>query len=51
MELNRFATYLRLAKKPLSLLINFNKVLLKDAINRIINTNSVISVSSSDPES
>ena len=31
-------TYLRLAKKPLGLLINFNEVLLKDGISRIINT-------------
>jgi GxxExxY protein len=31
-------TYLRLAKKPLGLLINFNKALLKEGINRIINT-------------
>ena len=31
-------TYLRLAKKPLGLLINFNEVLLKDGIVRIINT-------------
>jgi len=30
-------TYLRLAKKPLGLLINFNKALLKDGITRIIN--------------
>ncbi|MFH1674045.1 MAG: GxxExxY protein [Pseudomonadota bacterium] len=30
-------TYLRLAKKPLGLLINFNEVLLKDGISRIIN--------------
>jgi GxxExxY protein len=30
-------TYLRLAKKPLGLLINFNEVLLKDGIVRIIN--------------
>ena len=30
-------TYLRLAKKPLGLLINFNKTLLKDGITRIIN--------------
>ena len=34
-------TYLRLAKKPLGLLINFNQVLLKDGITRIINTPSV----------
>ena len=31
-------TYLRLAKKPLGLLINFNEELLKDGITRIINT-------------
>ena len=31
-------TYLHLAKKPLGLLINFNEVLLKDGITRIINT-------------
>ncbi len=31
-------TYLRLAKKELGLLINFNEVLLKDGISRIINT-------------
>ncbi|MFC1813025.1 GxxExxY protein [Thermodesulfobacteriota bacterium] len=30
-------TYLRLSKKPLGLLINFNEVLLKDGISRIIN--------------
>lgn len=30
-------TYLRLAKKPLGLLINFNEPLLKDGITRIIN--------------
>ena len=29
-------TYLRLAKKPLGLLINFNEVLLKDGITRKI---------------
>ena len=34
-------TYLRLTKKPLGLLINFNEVLLKDGITRIINTPSV----------
>jgi len=33
----RFLTYLRFAKKPLGLLINFNEVLLKDGITRIIN--------------
>lgn len=31
-------TYLRLAKKPLGLLMNFNEVLLKDGITRIIDT-------------
>ena len=31
-------TYLRLAKKPLGLLINFNEVLLRDGITRIINS-------------
>ena len=31
-------TYLRLAKKPLGLLINFNQSLLKDGITRIANT-------------
>jgi GxxExxY protein len=31
-------TYLRLAQKPLGLLINFNEVLLKDGITRIINS-------------
>jgi GxxExxY protein len=31
-------TYLRLAKKPLGLLINFNDAMLKDGITRIINT-------------
>ena len=30
-------TYLRLANKPLGLLINFNEVLIKDGITRIIN--------------
>ena len=30
-------TYLRLTKKPLGLLINFNETLLKDGITRIIN--------------
>jgi GxxExxY protein len=30
-------TYLKLAKKPLGLLINFNEVLLKNGITRIIN--------------
>ena len=31
-------TYLRLAKKPIGLLINFNNALLKEGISRIINT-------------
>ena len=31
-------TYLRLAKKPLGLLINFNELMLKDGITRIINS-------------
>ena len=31
-------TYLRLAKMPLGLLINFNELLLKDGITRIINS-------------
>ena len=31
-------TYLKLAKKPLGLLINFNEPLLKDGITRIINS-------------
>jgi GxxExxY protein len=31
-------TYLRLADKPLGLLINFNEPLLKDGVTRIINT-------------
>jgi GxxExxY protein len=31
-------TYLRLADKPLGLLINFNESMLKDGITRIINT-------------
>jgi len=31
-------TYLKLAKKPLGLLINFNEAMLKDGITRIINT-------------
>ena len=30
-------TYLRLAKKPLGLLMNFNEAVLKDGITRIIN--------------
>ncbi len=30
-------TYLRLANKPLGLLINFNTVLLKEGIKRIVN--------------
>ena len=31
-------TYLRLAKKPLGLLLNFNEVLLKDGLIRIVNS-------------
>jgi GxxExxY protein len=31
-------TYLKLSKLPLGLLINFNEVLLKDGISRILNT-------------
>ena len=31
-------TYLRLANKPLGLLINFNESLLRDGITRVINT-------------
>ena len=31
-------TYLKLSKKPLGLLINFNEVILKDGITRIINS-------------
>ena len=31
-------TYLRLAQKPLGLLLNFNACILKDGISRIINT-------------
>ena len=34
----KLLTYLRLAQKPLGLMINFNEVLLKDGITRIINT-------------
>ena len=34
---NQLLTYLRLAKKPLGLLINFNEVLLRDGITRVIN--------------
>ncbi len=34
----KLLTYLRLAKKPLGLLINFNETVLKDGITRIINT-------------
>jgi GxxExxY protein len=33
-------TYLRLAQKPLGLLLNFNECVLRDGINRIINTAS-----------
>jgi len=35
-------TYLRLAEKPLGLLINFNELLLKDGITRIINTSKTL---------
>ena len=31
-------TYLKLSKKPLGLLINFNEIMLKDGITRIINS-------------
>jgi GxxExxY protein len=31
-------TYLRLAKKPLGLLLNFNETVLKNGITRIINS-------------
>ena len=34
----RLLTYLRLADKPLGLLINFNEPMLKDGITRIINS-------------
>jgi len=37
-------TYLRLANKPLGLLINFNETLLKDGITRIINESSLRSL-------
>ncbi len=33
-------TYLRLAQKPLGLLLNFNECVLRDGISRIINTNT-----------
>ena len=33
-------TYLRLAQKPLGLLLNFNECMLRDGISRIINTNT-----------
>jgi len=33
-------TYLRLAQKPLGLLLNFNECVLRDGIKRIINTNT-----------
>ena len=35
-------TYLRLAQKPLGLLINFNEMLLKDGIIRVINTPKIL---------
>jgi len=34
-------TYLRLAKKPLGLLINFNEVMLKKGITRIVNNQDI----------
>ena len=34
-------TYLHLTKKPLGLLLNFNEIMLKDGITRVINTPSV----------
>jgi GxxExxY protein len=36
-------TYLKLSQKPLGLLINFNDVLLKDGITRIVNSPSKMS--------
>lgn len=36
-HLKQVLTYLRLANKPLGLLINFNEMLLKDGITRIAN--------------
>jgi GxxExxY protein len=39
-HLKQLLTYLRLADKPLGLLINFNQILLKDGIHRIANTPS-----------
>ena len=39
----KLLTYLRLANKPLGLLINFNEELLKNGITRIINSNKNIS--------
>ncbi len=36
-HLKQVLTYLRLANKPLGLLINFNEVLLKDGITRVAN--------------
>jgi len=60
MELNQLSSqiikaagnYLRLSKKPLGLLINFNEAMLKDGITRIINSNIIsgISVNSSDSD-
>ena len=37
-HLKQLLTYLRLANKPLGLLINFNVPLLKDGIHRVVNT-------------
>jgi GxxExxY protein len=36
-HLKQLLTYLRLANKPLGLLINFNSVLIKDGIRRVVN--------------
>jgi GxxExxY protein len=35
--MKQLLTYLRLTKKPLGLLINFNEALLKDGIRRVVN--------------
>ena len=37
-HLKQLLTYLRLANKPLGLLINFNEPLLKDGIHRLVNS-------------
>jgi GxxExxY protein len=37
-HLKQVLTYVRLAKKPLGLLINFNELHLKDGIHRIVNS-------------